>query len=132
MADNQALIASAGGMSDAPDISGPVPGGDTLSSSLGRPQPAAPQPEPASNMPVGDALTPPASTGGAAPLQLPRLNRTFLSTLKGLALGFMQGSLPGAIQGAIDPSIPQRVLQQQRQVMTAQSADVLNRARINE
>ncbi len=55
-----------------------------------------------------------------------------MSTLKGIALGFMEGNIPGAIQGAIDPSVPQKVLQQQRQVMTAQVADTLNRARINE
>lgn len=121
----------------APDISGPVPGGDGgLASALGSSQPAAPQPEPTSNSPLSDTLTPPPGGGNLAstlqPAVNPKLHRTFMSTLKGLALGYMEGNIPGAIQGAIDPSIPQRVLEQRRQVMNAQTADVLNRARINE
>lgn len=93
-------------------------GGDT------GPAPApAPQPEPTSNAPLSDTLTPPSGGGNLAstlqPAVNPKLNRTFLSTLKGIALGFMEGNIPGAIQGGIDPSVPQRVLQQRRDTAQA-------------
>ena len=122
----------------APDISSPAPGGDSpLAAALGASQPASPQPA-APDMGSGLPADMPSSSnlGGtpqpSAPPLNPKLNRTFLNTLKGLALGFMQGNIPGAIQGAIDPSVPERVQQQQRAVMSAQTADVLAKARVNE
>lgn len=111
----------------APDINGPVPGGDGgLASALGTSQPAAPQPEPTSNAPLSGTLTPPSGGGNLAstlqPAVNPKLNRTLLNTIKGIALGFMEGNIPGAIQGAIDPSVPQRVLQQRRDTAQANVA----------
>src|SRR5258706_548397 len=116
----------------APDLgSGSVPGGD--SSALGGTPPIVPPPDnsgsPLSSIPsrASSDLTPSPLPAAPAPPVNPKLNRTFLSTLKGLALGFLQGNVVGAVQGAIDPQVPQRVLQQQRQVMTAQVADTVNK-----
>src|SRR2546430_4034646 len=52
----------------------------------------------------------------------PKLQRTFLSTLKGLALGFMEGNIRGACYGAIGPSSDQQALERDRQVMCALTA----------
>src|SRR6266404_6039936 len=89
-----------------PDISGPPPAvSDTLSPSLATAQPAAPaQPAPippeisglptAPPSPVSDTLSP--SFQPAQPKQpdLPRFQRTFKNTLRGMLLGFEQGGIP--------------------------------------
>lgn len=128
----------AGETIEAPDISGPVPGGDTLSSALGTSQPAPPAPDVSGGSPLSSIPSrassdlAPSPQPAAPPADLPRFQRTFKNTLQGLLLGFAQGNILGAVQGALDPQVPQRVLQQQRQVVSAQVADTLNKARINE
>lgn len=55
---------------------------------------------------VGDNSAPAASPQPAATPQapdLPRFQRTFGNTLKGIMLGFGMGGVPGAVEGGIDP-----------------------------
>jgi len=90
------------------DISGPPAGVSDSAPGVSASQPTPPPPIPpeisgakpsAPEAPVSDPLSlsmQPAQP--AAPVN-PKFNRTFLSTLKGIALGFMEGNIPGAIQG---------------------------------
>jgi hypothetical protein len=92
---------------------------------------AAPAPMDTTSSPVGgvDQLIPPTPTQAPpqqnfsnlqpGPTSLPKLQRTFMSTLKGIALGFLQDGIPGAVVGAVDPQAPVRQQQYAGQMAQA-------------
>jgi hypothetical protein len=64
---------------------------------------ATPTATPDSSPPMMNQLS-----GQPAQPDLPRFHRTFMNTLKGIALGMMEGGVPGAIAGGVDPQAPGR------------------------
>src|SRR5882672_723663 len=79
---------------------------------------------------LGAALTPPTltATPDTAPPQmnqpaqqpdLPRFQRTFGNTLKGILMGQLMNGIPGAIAGGIDPQQPARQAQAKQQMAQA-------------
>src|SRR5207249_6861769 len=78
---------------------------------------------------LGAALTPPTPTAtpDTAPPQmnqpqqpdLPRFQRTFGNTLKGILMGTLMNGIPGGIVGGIDPQAPGRQAAQNRQMARA-------------
>jgi hypothetical protein len=71
---------------------------------IGAPTPPAPN--------LGTAL-------GAAQPDLPRFQRTFGNTLKGMLVGFGLGGIPGAVAGGINPRGAQSALQQNAAMVAA-------------
>lgn len=102
-----------------------------------------PTPQPLTDAPIDGTLTPPTSAPADTSLQslqpsiqaaqqasaqdLPKLSR-----VKASLIGFLMGGVPGAISGAVNPQGTQRAVQQQKQIMSAQTADILNKTRISE
>lgn len=115
---NDALVSYAGGMNDTSS------GGGALASALS-------QPPETTNAPVGgvsDLQAPAESVPASQPLEnlqpaaqpdLPRFQRTFGNTLKGMLVGFGLAGIPGAVAGGINPRGAQRAVQQNAEIQQA-------------
>src|SRR5258707_11227910 len=87
---------------DTPDTA-PASPASTSPAPAAAPPAATPTALPDSSPPMMNAQPTPSSKP-----DLPRFQRTFANTLKGIALGMVQGGIPEAIAGGIDPQLPGR------------------------
>src|SRR6266478_5087744 len=86
---------------DTPDTAAAAPAMATAA-----PPAATPTALPDSSPPMMNAQ--PAQPAPSSGPDLPRFKRTFAATIKGIAMGMLEGGIPGAIVGGIDPQAPQR------------------------